>query len=450
MAEFTGSDFGALTRQNKIHLVEVPLDQLVIPKRELRVHPPEQVDNIARSIKKFGWISPIVIDENRTVIAGIARIRAAKQLGLSSAPAVQVEHLSPVQVRAYRIADNKLAEAASWEMSALQIESVELIGLGIDPVDLGFPPGELDVLLHTDPAADLDDNIPEKPSAPTSRLGDIWVIGQHRLVCGDSLRLQTYTALLGDLPVDAVFTDAPYNVKIDKNVCGLGRVKHDEFVQGSGELSPEEFWSFLRSVHDRLAENTKPGGIIFSCMDWRSISQLIEAGKSSGLDLINLTVWDKGTGGMGSLYRSQHELIAVFKKPGEAHTNNVQLGKYGRNRTNVWTYAGMNTGGKKRDALLKLHPTVKPVALVADAIKDVTKRSELVLDCFGGSGTTMIAAEETGRRAALIELDPKYCDVIITRMREAFGLEATLADTGQAFDEVTAARTSLAQDEEAA
>lgn len=229
-------------------------------------------------------------------------------------------------------------------------------------------------------------------------------------------------------------------MKIDKHVCGLGKVKHREFVQASGEMTAEEFAQFLATAHQRLHEALKPGGVLFSCMDWRSIDSLIEAGEHAGFELINMVVWDKTTGGMGSLYRSQHELICVFRNAGASHRNNVQLGKHGRNRTNVWTYAGMNTGGKQRDELLSVHPTVKPVELVIDAIKDVTAHGETVLDCFGGSGTTMVAAEKAGRKSVLLELDPVYVDTIIERMASVFGLAATLEGSGETYADLKAER----------
>ncbi len=424
---------------NHLSLVDARLGDLVVPDRVLRAHPKEQINKIARSIEEFGFVTPILVDSRNNIVAGVARIMAARQLGLGSAPAIRIEHLTDAQIRVFRIADNRLCEDANWDREALKFEIEELLSLDIDLGLTGFEMGEIDVLLDGETPVDRDTQLPELPTTPVSEVGDIWTIGDHTLICGDATKSETY-AMLEEKPVDAVFTDAPYNVKIDKNVCGLGTVRHDEFVQASGEMSLEEFASFLRSVHDRLAENTKPGGIIFSCMDWRSISPLILAGEGAGLELINLAVWDKSVGGMGSLYRSQHELICVFKKPGASHTTNVQLGKHGRNRTNVWPYAGMNSGTKARGELLKLHPTVKPAAMVADAIKDVTSRGDRILDCFGGSGTTMVAAQDCGRSATLIELDPKYVDVIIERMSETFRIRATLHDTDESFEAVRARR----------
>lgn len=423
---------------NHIQLIEVRLDRLQFAKRRLRKHGEAQIAALKTSLIRFGFVSPILVTGSGEIVAGEARVEAAKALGLTTAPAVRVEHLSAEEIRAYRIADNKLAESADWDNEALRLEIAELVELDISLDGLGFETGELDVLLEGEQSGD-EPAIPAPYDVPVTRKGDVWRIGDHRLICGDALKSETYADLLGDMQVDAVFTDAPYNVKIDGNVCGSGGTRHREFVMASGEMSTAEFGQFLRSAHERLFEVLKPGGVAFSCMDWRSIRALIEAAEASRFELLNLAVWDKGTGGMGSLYRSQHEMVAVLKKPGAAHRNNVKLGRHGRNRTNVWSYLGCNTGGVERDNL-SLHPTVKPVALVADAIRDVTDRNETVLDCFGGSGSTMVAAQETGRRARLVELDPSYCDVIIRRMAERFGLTAVHEASGENFETVSGSR----------
>lgn len=426
-------------KPNHIHLTEVAFDALSIPKQELRKHPPRQITKLAKSIERFGFVSPILIDAHGEVIAGLARIAAAKTLGLTRAPAIRVEHLSEDEIRAYRIADNKLSEASEWDIDALRIEIGELIALDFDMEALGFEVAEIDLMLDEN-IVEEDTAPPEPPGTPVTRPGDVWLLGPHRLICGDALKPEIYYALLRDEVVDAVFTDAPYNVPVDKHICGLGKVKHREFAMASGEMSKDTFAEFLTTAHARIYERVKPGGIVFSCMDWRSVSPLIVACESVGLELLNLAVWDKGVGGMGSLYRSQHELICVFKKPGASHRNNVELGKHGRNRTNVWAYPGCNSGSRDRGELLKLHPTVKPVALIADALKDVTAHGNLVLDVFGGSGSTLLAAEQTGRVGRLLEIDPAYCDVIIERYRKAYGTEATLEATGASFQEVQAQR----------
>jgi DNA modification methylase len=420
---------------NTLKLVTINLADLQMPDRALRKHPDSQIRKLARSLEKFGWVSPILVTSENEIVAGTARVLAARKLRHTSAPALRVDHLTPEQVRLYRIADNRLAEEADWDREALRLEIAELVDLDLDLELTGFEVGEIDLLLEPEDGSTKDaDTVPAAPESALSQPGDVWQIGPHRLVCGDALDPQTYALALEGKHADAVFIDAPYNVKIDRNVCGLGRVRHREFVQASGEMSDAEFAGFLTKAHKQLAEAIKPGGVLFSCMDWRSIATLIRAGQAAELDLINLAVWDKGVGGMGSLYRSQHELVAVFRSPGASHRNNVELGKHGRNRTNVWSYAGMNSASAGRDELLAMHPTVKPVELVADAIKDVTAHGECVLDCFGGSGTTMVAAEKTRRKAVLIELDPIYVDTIILRMKKTTGLDAVHAVTGERFE----------------
>ena len=270
-----------------------------------------------------------------------------------------------------------------------------------------------------------------------TRPGDIWRIGSHRLICGNSTRSETYQALLGEQRAQLVFTDPPYNVPISGHVGGLGAVQHREFAMASGEMSPAEFTAFLQTVFGHLAAYSVDGSIHFQCMDWRHLQEMLAAGTAAYSDLKNLCVWAKNNGGMGSLYRSQHELVFVFKSGTAPHINNVELGKHGRYRTNVWSYAGVNSFGGDRDDL-SLHPTVKPVAMVADAIRDCSHRKAIVLDAFVGSGTTLIAAEKTGRRGYGIEIDPAYCDVTICRLHAVCGLDAVLEATGQRFAEVEA------------
>lgn len=407
-----------LTGSNSLALVEVNLADLKSPERVLRRHSDKQLARLARSIETFGWVSPVLIDRNNQLIAGEARIEAARRLGLTQAPAIRVEHLSEAEIRAYRIADNKLAEAGEWNEELLRLELQEIEILGFDLELTGFETPEIDILFAgeeggADPADTVDADALSGP--PVSQLGDVWQIGSHRLICGDALLPETYQALLQGEVADMVFTDPPYNVPVKGHMGGLGAVQHREFVMASGEMTAEQFRVFLQSTMQRARQATRPGGIIFACMDWRSIAPLADVSEDVGLELLNICVWNKTNGGMGSLYRSKHELILVARVSGAAHTNNVELGRHGRNRTNVWDYPGANTpGGQMAD--LKLHPTVKPIALVADAIQDVSKRGDSVLDLFGGAGTTLIAAERTGRKARLIELDPLYVDTTIRRV----------------------------------
>jgi DNA modification methylase len=431
-----------------------------------RTHTEKQIRQIADSIRQFGFTNPVLVDGNDRVIAGHGRVEAAKRRGLKSVPTIRLEDMTEAEIRAYVIADNRLAETAGWdrEVLALELQYLAELDLDFDVTITGFEVPEIDLLIGELGAAatepnepDPADDIPEldETAAATNRQGDLWIIGKHRLICGDATDPSTYARLLGDEPAQMVFTDPPYNVPIDGHVCGLGSVKHREFAMASGEMSEADFTSFLSTVFTNLAGHAVDGAIHYICMDWRHAGEVIAASKAAYSGLKNLCVWAKTNGGMGSLYRSQHELVFVFKSGTGPHINNVELGKHGRNRTNVWSYAGINSFGKSRDEDLSLHPTVKPVALVADAILDCSKRKGIVLDAFAGSGTTLVAAERTGRRGYGVELDTHYCDVILRRMAKAAGLEAVHAETGRTFSDLEAERradglVTATPDEEAA
>ena len=403
-------------------------------ERNARKHSDKQITKIASSMSRFGCKNPILVDKNDTIIAGHGRWAAAKKLGMTEVPTICLEHLSPDEVRAYIIADNKLAELAGWDRDILAIELQHLSSLDLDfDVEItGFDAGEIDFIIggpvieKLDPADKIIEVQSEKP-AITQR-GDLWVLGNHHLYCGDSLEGNSYATLMGSDKAQMIFTDPPYNVPIQGHVCGNGTIKHEEFAMAAGEMSETEFTSFLATSMSLMRQYSISGAIAFCCMDWRHMEELLRAGKQSGFTLKNLCVWVKDNGGMGSLYRSRHELTFVFKNGDTPHINNVQLGKHGRYRTNVWEYAGVNTMKKDRMEELAMHPTVKPVNLVADAIKDCSKRRGIILDPFGGSGTTLIAAEKTGRQARLIELSPHYCDVIIKRWETLTGQKATRSD----------------------
>lgn len=271
-------------------------------------------------------------------------------------------------------------------------------------------------------------------------MGDIWEIGLHRLICGDALDPEAYTQLLAGESAQMAFTDPPYNVPINGHVSGLGKIRHREFAMASGEMDEATFTGFLSSVFTNMANSSRKGAIQYICMDWRHIIEMMTAGTKAYSNFLNLCVWAKTNGGMGSLYRSQHELVFVFKAGDSPHINNVELGRHGRNRTNVWNYPGINSFGKDRDSDLALHPTVKPVALVMDAILDCSKRKGIILDPFAGSGTTLVAAEKTGRLGFGIELDPRYCDVIVRRMQSLFSIEAIHQASRLPFSVVAEAR----------
>jgi DNA modification methylase len=432
----------------KLKVTDLPPGSLKPYDRNARTHSPKQIAQIAASIKAFGFNNPVLIDKDGGIIAGHGRVEAAKLLGFETVPCVRLEHLTDAQKRAYILADNKIAEKAGWDPEILKIELQHLTSLDLDfdVTVTGFEMPEIDVLLsdESDPA----DDVPAfEPGPAVTRLGDIWQIGPHRLICGDSTKAETYARLLGGERAQMVFTDPPYNVKIDGHVSGLGNVKHREFAMASGEMSTSEFTHFLADVFSNLAAHSGDGAMHFICMDWRHMSEVLTAATPAYSELKNLCVWAKTNGGMGSLYRSQHELVFVYKNGRSAHINNVELGKHGRYRTNVWSYAGANTFSRSRDDDLAMHPTVKPVALVADAILDCSKRKGIVLDAFGGSGTTLVAAERTGRRGYAIELDPHYCDVIVRRLEAIMSCEAMNVGTGKSFRELAAERANVANEE---
>ena len=392
------------------------------------------------------------IADDDTIVAGHGRVAAAKQLGITHVPTVRLSHLTPTERRAYVIADNKLALNAGWDQELLAIELQALIDLDFEVELTGFSLAEVDLVL--DAASDSDsagpnepaDAIPPMPETTVSRRGDLWQCGRHRVLCGDARDPADYAALLDGEPVDLIFTDPPYNVPIDGHVCGLGRVRHREFAMGTGEMSEPAFTAFLRETLGAAARTCRDGAIAFVCMDWRHMAELSLAGKQAFSELKNLCVWNKTNGGMGTFYRSKHELIFVFKVGEGPHINTFGLGETGRYRTNVWDYAGINSFGAGRDSDLAMHPTVKPVALVADAIRDCSKRGDIVLDGFGGSGTTLIAAEKVGRNARLLEYDPAYCDTIVRRWENLTGKHAVLATSGVFFEDVEEQRVLSSTD----
>lgn len=397
-----------------------------------RTHSKEQIRQIARSIEQFGFTNPILIDDHNGVVAGHGRLAAAKTLGWSEVPTLRLSNLSEAEIRAYVIADNKLAENAGWDAALLKLEFKYLsdLDIDIDPTITGFAPAEIDAFT-IDATSDVTDDVPQIDNGPAiTRPGDLWLIGPHRLLCGDATDESAYQALLGDERAHMVFSDPPYNVKIGGHVSGNGAFTHREFVMGAGEMNSDEFTAFLRGAFANMAAYSVDGSIHFHCMDWRHVSEMLAAGNAAYSELKNICVWAKTNGGMGSLYRSQHEFVFMFKSGKAPHINNIELGKYGRNRTNLWTYPGANSFGNSD---LSLHPTVKPVALVADAIKDCSQKKHTILDAFAGSGSTLVAADQTGRRGFGLELDPRYCDVIIKRMKALCAREATLAATGETF-----------------
>jgi DNA modification methylase len=405
-----------------------------------RTHSARQIRQIARSIERFGFNNPVLVDENNRIIAGHGRVAAAKLLGLDKVPTLRIEHLSEHDKRAYIIADNRLAEKAGWDREILSIELQGLIDLGFDVELTGFEMPEIEMILDSasPPGGNTAvDVIPElAPNRAVTKPGDLWILGDHRLFCGDARRRDSFVTLLSSGVAQLVFVDPPYNTKIRGHVSGKGRVKHREFLQASGEKTIAQFTKFLEDSLGLLADYSADGAIHFVCSDWRHLDETLTAGRRIYRELKNLVVWAKTNAGMGSFYRSQHELILVWKHGRAKHVNNTELGKHGRNRSNVWNYAGANAFGADRLDELAMHPTVKPVALVADAIRDCSRHGDIVVDSFGGSGTTLIACEETHRKSRLIELDPLYCDQSVRRWQRLTGRKAVHAATGDTFDAV--------------
>lgn len=425
-----------------------PIERLKPYSGNARTHDDRQIAKIAMSLQAFGWMNPILADGEGVIIAGHGRWLAAQTLGLTHCPVIRIEHLTPDAVRAYRLADNQLAQLSGWDEDILKIELQHLdsIDLDFNIETLGWDHAEIDIILDeekSDAAGDAaDEDVPPPAAIAITGVGDLWLLGEHRLLCGSALESDAFAILMDGTKATMVFVDAPYNVRVSGHVSGLGKTRHREFAMASGEMTDDQFRAFLRNTTKLLSANIVDGAILNMCMDWRGLLSLQLALEEVGLPLINFAVWVKTNGGMGSLYRSQHELVLIAKKRSAPHINNVQLGKHGRYRTNVWRYAGVNSFGKKRMEQLKGHPTPKPIAMVADAIRDVTHRGQIVLDSFMGSGTTLLAAERTGRVAYGMDLDPCYIDLTIRRWEKMTGETAILASTAQTFSEVMAERAA--------
>jgi len=338
---------------------------------------------------------------------------------------------------------------SAWngQLLAEQLKELSILDLNFDLEVTGFDMAEIDLRIESldekPDAPDPADQLPAIHGQAVSQLDDLWLLGRHRVLCGNALEPSAYATLMKNVKAQLIFTDPPYNVPIQGHVSGRGAVQHREFPMASGEMSEGEFERFLLTCFKQLCAFSCSGSMHFICIDWRHLRELLGAGAEIYGSLSNLCVWVKSNGGMGSLYRSRHELIGVYKNGKASHRNNVQLGCYGRNRTNVWSYPGVSAFGRQGEEgnLLALHPTVKPVALVADAILDCSSRGDLVLDAFLGSGTTLIAAERTGRCCRGLELDPLYVDTIIRRWQAYAGEDARHAVSGQSFAQAADARS---------
>lgn len=418
-----------------LQLKHVALSDLLENPKRTRKHSSQKLRMVQKSILEMGQVDVPIVDEGLMILSGHLRVQAHAACGDTHIYVVQVSHLDPEQKLAFSISSNKLPQLGSWDDAALKDAMQILTDLDCD-IDLdltGFEVGEIDfLLLDNEDVHDDEPEIPELPKQPTSRPGDVFQLGCHRLICGDSLEELTWQRLMQDEKAAGCFTDPPYNVPNKGHVTSKD---HPDFAMAAGEMSEEEFTGFLFRALDLAAQFSFDGALHYVCMDHRHLRELYSACDQVYSSQLNLIVWNKTNAGMGSFYRSRHELISLFKVGNAKHVNNVQLGKHGRNRSNVWTYPGANTFRSGRDKDLSDHPTVKPVAMVADAILDSTNPGDIVVDGFGGSGTLILAAEQTGRRARVVEYEPGYCDVTIQRWEEMTGEKALLIASKQPFDD---------------
>lgn len=422
-----------------IAIIHLSPGQIKPRKRKFRVHPKHQIELIAQSLKDYGCIEPVLVDSENRIVCGEAVVEAARLIDLNQIPTVRADRLSDAQLQAYALAANKLAELAGYDEELLSLELADINELLGEPdlTSLGFEPAELDRLLGlTDIELDAAANtVPDiDPDNAICRLGDLWLLGEHRLYCGDALEPNSYVSLMAGEQAQLILSDVPYNLSADA-ISGNGKFKHRDFVQAAGEMSVHEFTRFLTKSMRCMREHSADGSLHMLFMSWHYLPQLLRAGTIVFDELKNIITWVKKQGGQGSFYRSQTEFIAVFKNGTAKHVNNIQLGKFGRNRTNAWFFDGMNTPGKDRDALLALHPTVKPLDLLCEAILDCSKKGQIVLDPFAGTGSMIIAAEKVGRRGYGMELDPLYADVALRRFWSSTGIMPVRQRDGATLEE---------------
>jgi DNA modification methylase len=445
MPGHSGCTGGSEPKAPNLRVQALALDQIKLDRRNSRTHSGKQIRQIANSIAAFGFTNPLLVNEEARLIAGEGRYKAAQLLGLAKVPVIVLAGLSPARQRALAIADNKIAENAGWDRERLAIEIPELAALleteGLDVAILGFEAVEIDQLVtdFEENAADPEDHVDPAwlKDRAVSKPGDLWLLGDHRLLCGDARSAADIARLMAHRRADMAFLDPPYNVRIG-GVVGRGRTKHAEFAMASGEMSSAEYVRFLGLSLNAAASVSREGALHYVCTDWRHIPELLGAAKPVYGETINIAVWVKSNAGQGSFYRSQHELVGIFRVGQAAHLNNVELGRHGRSRSNVWHYAGVNSFRAGRMEELRAHPSAKPVALVADAVKDCTRRGDVVLDTFSGSGSTILAAERVGRHARALEIEPRFVDVAIRRWQAFTRRDARHAESGLSFDDVAA------------
>jgi DNA modification methylase len=413
-----------------------PVDELKLHARKLRKSDPAHVREIANAIRSLGFNVPLLVGKSNVVVDGAARLEAAKSLGLASVPCIRVDHLDETEQRLLRLAVNRLGEKGTWDLEELEAEFEELV-IAEAPIEIsGFGADEVDQLIIGADAQETVDLTPP-PGPASARPGDVFGLGPHRLICADATDPAVLERLMGTDVARLVLTDEPFNVPIEGHVTGG---EHREFVMASGEMTDAQFLEFNQRWMQAVLPYLVEGAILGTFIDWRGLPIVHAAATALEMTPLNLVVWAKTNAGMGSLYRSAHELLPLFKKGQAPHTNNISLGKRGRHRSNLWTYPGASSVGSDARKGLMDHPTVKPIAMLQDALIDLTNRGDIVVDPFLGSGSTLMAAENTGRICRGVELDPLYVDLIIRRYEQATGQTAILADTGEDFATIAARR----------
>ncbi|MCK0530833.1 site-specific DNA-methyltransferase [Sphingobium agri] len=437
------NNFGSI----RLAIEYVSPHSIALSRRELRKHPQSQIRELASGIGRIGFTVPLIVDERLSLVCGHARLAAAKLLELDEVPVIRLDHLTPEQLRLFAMFDNRVAEHGEWDEGALALEFAELAleDVTLDISDSGFAVAEIDAIVGRSRTAELSDldstQAPDETKPAITHFGDLWHCGRHRLLCGDSTHPEAIARLTQGAKIRQVVTDPPFDLP---TAAFSSSKKFGNFLMGAGEMGPTAFTDFLARFIQAAQPVLMDGAFIYAFMDHKHIAQLIAAGEQAGVSYVQLLVWVKGQAGMGSFYRSGHELVGVFRHGHSAGLNNIMLGAHGRNRSNVLSYPGVRGKGGGGATALAMHPTVKNVAMIADLLLDASAPGEAILDSFGGSGTTLIAAEKVDRTAYLCELSPGFVDVAVERF-EALGDEkAILEATGQTFAEVREERSSIA------
>lgn len=428
-----------------LKLVERDIASLKMPRRQTRKLGPDHVAQVENSLRQWGLSVPVIIGRNDDVIDGVAVIEAARSLGMTTVPCVHIEHLSQAEERALRLALNQIGSDREYDLPVLKLELEGLV-LEQQPIRLlGFSDAQLDIVMSEEApkGTQAGGGETDPPANPVTIAGDMWRLGRHLVICGDAKHHESYARLMNGARAQLALTDPPYAVAVNKVVS----TRHRDFVEGGGDMDQVQFEAMIEATFREIQSVLVDGGMLMSFMDYKHVTDLVIIGEELGFSLVNLITWVKPQGGMGSLWRSRSEFVVALKKLGK-HKNNVSLGKNGRDRTNVWEYAGAGTQGSDAREMLKNHPTPKPVPMLVDAIYDVTDPDDIVLDPFGGSGSILMACEETGRIARLIELDAAYCDLIVQRWQAATGQHAILAGTDDRFAAVAEQRASATALEE--